>query len=114
MNHKICLLALMLITFPITGCGANDQETGVIHIIKKEVDITKALPLGSQPSTVTSYLDQAGIKHSGFDANDQTIKAFFQDSKKTRFTTKPTRIDFKFDTANRLSLISISDLPAGS
>jgi hypothetical protein len=71
--------------------------------------LARDVPVGTSAATVVAYLDSAGVENSGFIATDRAINAIWRDVSTRGIVKQSIRADFRFDSAGRLTTITVRD-----
>jgi hypothetical protein len=123
--NRLWLMGLATgIAVTIAGCGRSESKAGVMNEEALKADISAAVPIGSGTDAVIQFLesrkiehsplvDQANMKHMGFDPNVQTISAIIRNVERKGLVSGDLAISFRFDRAQKLSDFEVKSVYTG-
>ncbi len=88
--------------FSAFGCGTKQATPA-----QAAQDLKRSIPLESTPAQVIQYLDTRKIEHSAYEHN--SITAIIRDNSKWEIVKASYGVEFRFDDANRLSVIEVRE-----
>jgi hypothetical protein len=123
--NRLWLMGLAVgVVVTIAACGKPESKVDVMTAEALKADISKAVPMGSSADDVIQFLenrkiehsplvDQANMKHMGFDPNVQTISAIIRNVERKGLVSGDLAISFRFDRAQKLSDFDVKSVYTG-
>ena len=105
------LVGIIALSAGIISSAQGDASTVSPESFKAE--LIAALPPGAAQSDVVTYLDGHGIEHSAYGGGDRTINAIRRDVERRGLVSKSLRVDFHFDSSDRLTGMEVTEAFTG-